>query len=75
VRIQGEIKTLTAQGEITGYVLGGLPFALTVILYILNREYMTRMFTTPCGWVMSSVAIVIVVVGFIIMRKVVQIEI
>ena len=75
VRIQGEIKTLTAQGEITGYVLGGLPFALTVILFILNREYMTRMFTTPCGWIMSSVAVVIVVVGFIIMRKVVQIEI
>lgn len=75
VRIQGEIKTLTAQGEITGYVLGGLPFALTVILFILNREYMTLMFTTPCGWIMSSVAIVIVVVGFLIMRKVVQIEI
>lgn len=75
VRIQGEIKTLTAQGEITGYVLGGLPFALTAILYILNREYMTRMFTTPCGWIMSGVAVTIVVIGFIIMRKVIQIEV
>jgi tight adherence protein B len=75
VRIQGEIKTLTAQGEITGYVLGGLPFGLTVILFILNRDYMTRMFTTPCGWIMSGVAITIVIIGFIIMRKVVQIEI
>jgi tight adherence protein B len=75
VRVQGEIKTLTAQGEITGYVLGGLPFALTVILYLLNREYMTRMFTTPCGWIMSGVAVTIVVVGFIIMRRVVKIDI
>jgi tight adherence protein B len=75
VRIQGEIKTLTAQGEITGYVLAGLPFALTVILYLLNREYMSRMFTTPCGWIMSGVAITIVIVGFIIMRRVVRIEI
>lgn len=75
VRVQGEIKTLTAQGEITGYVLGGLPFALTVILYILNREYMSRMFTTPCGWVMSGVAVTIVVIGFIIMRRVVKIDI
>jgi tight adherence protein B len=75
VRVQGEIKTLTAQGEITGYVLGGLPFALTVILFLLNREYMSRMFTTPCGWIMSGVAITIVVVGFIIMRRVVKIDI
>jgi tight adherence protein B len=75
VRVQGEIKTLTAQGEITGYVLGGLPFALTVILYLLNREYMSRMFTTPCGWIMSGVAITIVAIGFIVMRRVVKIEI
>lgn len=75
VRVQGEIKTLTAQGEITGYVLGGLPFALTVILYLLNREYMTRMFTTPCGWIMTGVAVTIVTIGFIVMRKVVKIDI
>jgi len=75
VRVQGEIKTLTAQGEITGYVLGGLPFALTVILYLLNREYMTRMFTTPCGWIMTGVAITIVTIGFIVMRRIVRIDI
>jgi tight adherence protein B len=75
VRIQGEIKTLTAQGEITGFVLAGLPFVLTVVLFLINREYMSRMFTTTCGWIMSGVAIFIVVIGFIIMRRVVRIEI
>jgi tight adherence protein B len=75
VRIQGEIKTLTAQGEITGFVLAGLPFVLTIILFLINREYMSRMFTTTCGWIMSGVALAIVVIGFIIMRRVVRIEI
>jgi tight adherence protein B len=75
VRIQGEIKTLTAQGEITGYVISGLPFALTGILFLMNRTYMMRMFTTPCGWIMSSVAITIIVLGFVVMKKVVQIEV
>jgi tight adherence protein B len=75
VRIQGEIKTLTAQGEITGYVISGLPFALTGILFLLNREYMLRMFTTPCGWIMSGIAVTIIVLGFLAMRKVVQIEV
>ena len=75
VRIQGEIKTLTAQGEITGYVLAALPFVLTIVLFLLNREYMARMFTTTCGWIMSGVALTIIVIGFIIMRRVVRIEI
>jgi len=75
VRIQGEIKTLTAQGEITGYVLSGLPFGLTAILFLMNREYMMRMFTTPCGWIMSGVAVTIIVIGFVVMKKVVQIEV
>ena len=75
VRIQGEIKTLTAQGQITGYVLSGLPFALTGILYALNREYMGRMFTTTCGWIMAGVAIVIIALGFFAMQKITKIEV
>jgi tight adherence protein B len=75
VRIQGEIKTLTAQGQITGIVLSGLPFALTGILFVLNREYMGRMFTTTCGWIMSGVALMIIVIGYFIMQKIVKIEV
>jgi tight adherence protein B len=75
VRIQGEIKTLTAQGQITGNVLAGLPFALTGILYLLNRPYMQRMFTTMCGWIMSGVAVIIIALGYYIMRRIVDIEV
>ena len=75
VRIQGEIKTLTAQGQITGNVLAGLPFALTGVLYLLNREYMARMFTTTCGWIMSGVSLVTIALGYYIMRRIVDIEV
>lgn len=75
VRIQGEIRTLTAQGEITGYVLAGLPFAITGVLFLLNREYMMRMFTTPCGWIMIGVALTIITIGFVVMRKIIHIEV
>jgi tight adherence protein B len=75
VRIQGEIKTLTAQGQITGIVLSGLPFALTGILFVLNREYMSRMFSTTCGWIMSGVAITIIAIGYFAMQKIVKIEV
>jgi tight adherence protein B len=75
VRIMGEIKTLTAQGQITGAVLSGLPFALTGILFVLNREYMGRMFSTTCGWIMSGVAVTIIVIGYVVMQKIVKIEV
>ena len=75
VRIHGEIKTLTAQGQITGNVLAGLPFALTGVLYLLNRPYMQRMFTTTCGWIMSGVGIVTIAMGYYIMRRIVDIEV
>ena len=75
VRIQGEIKTLTAQGQITGWVISGLPFALTAILFLLNREYMLRMFTTPCGWIMIGVSIGIIAAGFFVMQKITKIEV
>jgi tight adherence protein B len=75
VRIQGEIKTLTAQGEITGFVLSALPFAITGILFLLNREYMMRMFQSPCGWIMVVVSIIIISTGYFVMKKIVKIEV
>jgi tight adherence protein B len=56
-------------------VLSGLPFALSGILFLMNREYMSRMFTTTCGWIMTGVAIVIIAVGFFAMQKIIQIEV
>jgi tight adherence protein B len=75
VRILGEIKTLTAQGQITGNVLAALPFFLTGVLYLLNRQYMQRMFTTTCGWIMSGFSIVTIALGYYIMRRIVDIEV
>ena len=75
VRIQGEIKTLTAQGEFTGYLLSSLPFILTVVISLMSRDYMEPMFTTPCGWVMFGVAFLIIVLGFIIIRRIIKIEV
>ena len=75
VRIQGEIKTLTAQGEFTGYLLSALPFILTVVISMMSPEYMEPMFTEPCGWIMFGVAFIIIVLGFIIIRRIIKIEV
>lgn len=75
VRIKGEIKVLTAQGQITGYVITALPFALGGFIYIVNPDYMGGMLSDPCGWIMLGVALVMIVIGFVVVRKIVNIEV
>jgi tight adherence protein B len=76
VRIKGEVKVLTAQGMITGYVISGLPIALFGFLALVNPEYTSRLWTTGlCGYSLLGVGITMIVVGFLIIQKIVQIEV
>jgi len=75
VRIKGEVRVLTAQQMISGYVLTGLPVILGLVLYMINREYIGRMFTDPCGWIMIGTAALMIAMGFLIIRKIVNIEV
>jgi tight adherence protein B len=75
VRIKGEIRVLTAQQMISGYILTLLPVGLGLVLYLLNRQYIGRMFQDPCGWIMIVVAVIMIVSGFLIIRKIVDIEV
>ncbi|MGC9520804.1 MAG: type II secretion system F family protein [Anaerolineae bacterium] len=75
VRIKGEIKTLTAQGRITGYVITALPFGLGMIIYLINPGFMDVLFTDPCGWIMMGAAVILIVIGYIAVNKIVSIEV
>jgi tight adherence protein B len=41
----------------------------------MNPDYMGRMFTEPCGWAMIAVGAVMTTIGFIAIRKIVNIEV
>jgi tight adherence protein B len=75
IRIKGEIKVLTAQGMISGYVISFLPVGLGLVLFAMNPAYMGAMFQEPCGWAMVAVGVVMTVIGFIAIRKIVNIEV
>jgi tight adherence protein B len=75
IRIKGEIRVLTAQGMISGYVISFLPIGLGLILYAMNPIYIGRMFQQPCGWAMLAVGTISTTVGFIAIRKIVNIEV
>lgn len=75
IRIQGEIKTLTAQGRISGIIVSILPLGLGVLLYVINPEYMTPLFTHPLGQTMLGVALFSQLLGAVLIKKVVTIQV
>ncbi len=75
VRIQGEIRVLTAQGMLSGYVISFLPIGLGLIMFLMNRAYMMGMFRHVCGLIMVGVALFGIVTGFIAIQKIVRIEV
>lgn len=75
VRIKGEIKTLTAQGRISGLVVGLLPLALLGILSVINPSYINLLFTHPIGLMLLGGAVLAEVVGILFIRKIVNIKI
>lgn len=78
VRIKGEIASLTAQGRATAWVISALPIALVLLLYLVNRPYISQLWnpeTRGCGIPILILAATMVVTGFLITQKMVQIDI
>ncbi len=75
IRIKGDINTLTAQGRITGYIITFLPFGLSGFMYLARREFFGPMLEDPCGWMMLGSGFFLIVIGYIIINKIVDIEV
>jgi tight adherence protein B len=74
-RIRREIRTKTAHGRFTGLVLLALPAGLGVILTAINPDHMELLFSRPMGHTMIGGAIVMQVVGFLWIRKILDLEV
>lgn len=75
VRIKGEIRTLTAMARYSGYLVSILPVAVAGLLFVMNADYMSALWEDPCGVQMIVLAAIGMFVGWIIIRRVVNIEI
>lgn len=85
VRIKGEIRTLTAQGRLTGWVISLLPVGLALVLYSINPEYGGQMMRKeapfiienvfPCGWLVIGLGLMMMGFGVLAINKIVDIEV
>jgi tight adherence protein B len=74
-RIRGEIRTLTSQQRMTGYVVGGIPIGLGLIFFMISPSFVSLLFTDPLGRMMLGAAIVLELLGFFVISKIVNIEV
>lgn len=74
-KIWGQIQALTGEGRISGVVLLGLPPVLMAVMYRMNPEYLMPLFTDPLGHKMLAVACVMMLVGALVIRKIVNIKV
>jgi len=73
--IEGKIRALTAQGKLQGVIVGLLPFALMFVLFKMEPEAMSKMFTTWMGLAFVGFIVVMEFIGALIIRKIVTIDI
>ncbi len=78
VRVKGEIRVLTSQVMMSGRVLAIMPVAVIIIMYFLNREYMMRFFN-PATRMYGIPALILgasmIVIGYVVMQKIANIEV
>ena len=74
VRMRREVRTLTAEGRLSAYILGIMPPALAIFIYVVDRTYMMVLFHTFPGKVMLIGGLVREIVGFLWMWHTVKID-
>ncbi len=73
--IRRQLRVYTAQGRFSGYVLAVLPIAVGGAIYTINPPYIRLLFTDPMGKLLVIVAVIFQIVGFLWIRKIINIEI
>lgn len=74
-KIHGQVKALTAEGRLSGWVLSALPVFVFFIILVMNREYIMLLLTTELGKKMLYTAIVMQIIGMLLIKKIVNIKV
>jgi tight adherence protein B len=74
-RLRGQLKIYTAQGRITGWILSIAPFIMFALISTVNWKYEKILFTEPIGLDCIYGGLVMMVIGILVIRKIIAIDI
>lgn len=73
-KIKNEIKVLTATARTSGLVVGLMPVVIILVFMLFNPNYVTIFFETNLGIAMIVLAVIMEVIGYLVIRKIVNIK-
>jgi tight adherence protein B len=74
-RVERRVQTLTAMGRLQGNVVGAVPILLALLLTAIDPVMMSAFFHSPAGWVTAALVVILEIAGFLLIRKIVRIDI
>ncbi|CAH0163698.1 MULTISPECIES: type II secretion system F family protein [unclassified Arthrobacter] len=72
--IKGHIKSLAAEGKFSAYILMALPLGIVAMLMLVSPGYMDKMFTTLLGGIMVVASVILMTIGGLWMRKIIDLK-
>jgi len=75
IKVLGQVKALTAEGRLSGWVLCALPVLVFLLAWVLNPEYAGVLLHEQQGRIMLASAVVSQVMGMLMIRKIVNIKV
>ncbi len=74
-RIQGDIRVRSAQARLSGYIVSALPFFLFFWINLVNPNYMRPMYEHPWGFFILGTGITMQLIGWLVIKKIISIEV
>lgn len=75
IKLLGHIRVLSAEGKMSAWVLGLLPFGAGALIQLTNPKFLSVLFSDPAGIKMVCVALFMMAVGALVMRKIIRIRV
>ncbi len=75
LKVLGQVRALTAEGRLSGWVLGVLPLFMFLLIWFINPTYMSILLETPVGRKLLFSAVFLQFLGVLMIRKIVRIKV
>ena len=74
LRVRRHLRTCTAHGRLTGWILGGLPPAIALAIFMTNPGYLLTLVIDPLGHYLIGAAMTLELLGIALIRRMVRVE-
>jgi tight adherence protein B len=75
MRLRGQLRVYTAQGRLSGWILCLMPFAMFLLMTLLNPEYEKKLWTDPLGIHFVYAGLIMMAIGIFFVRRIVDIKV